>query len=93
MDAMERFILEVLQQQRDRIVAFARDIYRHPELSDQEHRTAQTVAQAFSSLGLRVQTGLSGTAWRPGWAADAAAWRSWASWTPSAVPTIRTPIP
>lgn len=61
MDAMERFILEVLQQQRDRIVAFARDIYRHPELSDQEHRTAQTVAQAFSSLGLRVQTGLSGT--------------------------------
>jgi amidohydrolase len=41
--------------------AFYQDLHRHPELSHQEHRTAQRVAGQLRSDGFTVQTGIGGT--------------------------------
>jgi metal-dependent amidase/aminoacylase/carboxypeptidase family protein len=42
------------------IIAFRRDLHRHPELSGSEVRTAGQVAARLRALGLRVQTGVGG---------------------------------
>lgn len=42
------------------IVAWRRDIHAHPELSGQEKRTAQLVADHLRRLGMEVQTGVGG---------------------------------
>ncbi len=44
-----------------KMVAWRRDIHQHPELSNQEHRTAKLVAEHLTKLGLEVQTGVGGT--------------------------------
>jgi amidohydrolase len=41
--------------------AFYKDLHRHPELSHQEHRTAQCVAGQLQKYGFTVQTGIGGT--------------------------------
>jgi hippurate hydrolase len=41
--------------------AFYKDLHRHPELSHQEHRTAQRVAGELQKYGFTVQTGIGGT--------------------------------
>jgi amidohydrolase len=41
--------------------AFYQDLHHHPELSHQEHRTAQRVAGQLRSDGFTVQTGIGGT--------------------------------
>jgi amidohydrolase len=41
--------------------AFYKDLHRHPELSHQEHRTAQCVAGELQKYGFTVQTGIGGT--------------------------------
>jgi amidohydrolase len=41
--------------------AFYKDLHRHPELSHQEHRTAQCVAGQLSKDGFTVQAGIGGT--------------------------------
>ena len=43
------------------MVALRRDLHRHPELSFQEHRTAELVAERLGSLGLVVLTGVGRT--------------------------------
>jgi len=43
-----------------RVIAWRRDIHQHPELSGQETRTAQLVAEHLRRLGLQVQTGVGG---------------------------------
>src|SRR5713101_4231270 len=43
------------------LVALRRDFHRHPELSFQEHRTAQIIAERLHAAGLEVRTGLGGT--------------------------------
>lgn len=43
------------------LVAWRRDLHRHPELGLEEHRTAATVARALQELGLEVKTGIAGT--------------------------------
>lgn len=40
---------------------FYRDLHAHPELSFQEHRTAERVQQALAPLGLDVTAGVGGT--------------------------------
>jgi hippurate hydrolase len=40
---------------------FYRDLHQHPELSFQEHRTAQKVQEAITPLGLEVTAGIGGT--------------------------------
>jgi amidohydrolase len=44
-----------------RMIAWRRDIHQHPELSNQEHRTAKLVADHLKKLGLEVKTGVGGT--------------------------------
>ncbi len=61
MDRIEREILAAIDQNKARIAAFAEDIFRHPELSDEETRTASCVAGALEELSLPVRTGVSGT--------------------------------
>jgi amidohydrolase len=41
--------------------AFYKDLHRHPELSHQEHRTAERVAGELQAYGCTVQTGIGGT--------------------------------
>jgi amidohydrolase len=41
--------------------AFYKDLHRHPELSHQEHRTAERVAGELQVYGCTVQTGIGGT--------------------------------
>jgi metal-dependent amidase/aminoacylase/carboxypeptidase family protein len=38
-----------------------RDLHTHPELSDQEHRTAAKAAEQLASAGCEVSTGIGGT--------------------------------
>jgi amidohydrolase len=40
---------------------FYRDLHRHPELSHQEHRTAQSVAHRLRDAGYQVHEGVGGT--------------------------------
>jgi amidohydrolase len=43
------------------LVALRRDFHHHPELSFQEHRTAQIIAERLHAAGLEVRTGIGGT--------------------------------
>src|SRR5688500_2979962 len=42
-----------------KVVAWRRDIHEHPELSNQEVRTAKLVADHLTALGLEVKTGVA----------------------------------
>ncbi|MDY7225205.1 amidohydrolase [Hyalangium rubrum] len=44
-----------------KVVGWRRDLHAHPELSNQETRTAQVVAEHLRRLGLEVRTGVGGT--------------------------------
>ena len=44
-----------------KLIAWRRDIHQHPELGDQEKRTAKLVAEQLKSLGLDVRTGVART--------------------------------
>ena len=44
-----------------RLADFYRDLHQHPELSRQEHRTAQRVAEALRPLGFEVTEHVGGT--------------------------------
>lgn len=44
-----------------KLIGWRRDIHQHPELSNQEQRTAALVADHLRKLGLEVQTGVGGT--------------------------------
>ncbi|WP_067677691.1 amidohydrolase [Nocardia miyunensis] len=46
---------------REELADFYRDLHRHPELSLQEFRTAQRVAEALAPLKFEVTTGVGGT--------------------------------
>jgi amidohydrolase len=43
------------------VVTWRRDLHAHPELSNQEKRTAQMVADHLRRLGIEVRTGVGGT--------------------------------
>ncbi len=43
------------------IIAWRRDFHQHPELSNQEYRTAGIVADHLRSLGMEVETGVAKT--------------------------------
>ena len=61
-DSMEYHnILERAQDMDHLITAWRRDIHMHPELSFEEHRTANFVAETLKALGIRVETGIGKT--------------------------------
>jgi amidohydrolase len=45
----------------DKLIAWRRDIHQHPELGNQETRTAKLVADHLRALGMDVKTGVAGT--------------------------------
>src|SRR5438552_13839097 len=45
----------------DKLIAWRRDIHEHPELGEQETRTANLVAEHLKKLGLEVKTGVAKT--------------------------------
>ncbi|EGY00965.1 M20 family peptidase [Nitrospirillum viridazoti Y2] len=47
--------------EQPKIIAWRRDIHEHPELGNQETRTAALVAKHLKSLGLEVRTGVAKT--------------------------------
>src|SRR5919109_222138 len=49
-----------VERRLEQMVALRRDFHRHPELSFQEHRTAQIIAERLHAAGLEVHTGLGG---------------------------------
>ncbi|MBT9392016.1 amidohydrolase [Hymenobacter sp. NST-14] len=54
-------IAKLADQQQARVIAWRRDIHEHPELGNQETRTAALVAGHLRKLGLEVQTGVART--------------------------------
>jgi amidohydrolase len=63
--AIEESLLNNVQNRvsaiEGKMIGWRRDIHQHPELSNQEHRTAKLVAAHLRKLGLEVQTGIGGT--------------------------------
>ncbi|MEJ0078836.1 MAG: amidohydrolase [Alphaproteobacteria bacterium] len=58
---LEREIHERAAQIEDKLIAWRRDIHEHPELGEQEIRTAGLVAGHLRKLGLDVRTGVANT--------------------------------
>ncbi len=54
-------VLQDAHAMYDRLVAWRRDLHRHPELGYEEHRTSSLIAEHLSDLGLRVQQGVART--------------------------------
>jgi amidohydrolase len=50
-----------IDRRRESLVALRRDFHRHPELSFQEHRTAEIIAERLHTAGLEVRTGIGQT--------------------------------
>ncbi|WP_225869499.1 amidohydrolase [Pedobacter psychroterrae] len=44
-----------------KVIAWRRDLHEHPELSNNEHRTAEIIAKHLTALGIEVKTGVAKT--------------------------------
>jgi len=51
---------EEVAKRLDAMVALRRDFHRHPELSFQEKRTSEIIAERLTRAGLEVKTGIAG---------------------------------
>jgi len=58
---LEQEIRQRAAQIEEKLIAWRRDIHEHPELGEQETRTAALVAEHLRKLGLEVQTGVAQT--------------------------------
>lgn len=61
MDAVEKKIIDIIDEHHDEIIDFARDIYSHAELGYKEFRTSEKFVEFSKKLGLEVQEGLAVT--------------------------------
>lgn len=52
---------EILERDRESMVAWRRDMHRHPELGFKEHRTSALVASLLTEWGYTVTGGIGGT--------------------------------
>src|ERR1044072_9029130 len=58
---LEQEIRQRAAQIEDKLIAWRRDIHEHPELGEQEVRTAGLGAEHLRKLGLEVRTGVATT--------------------------------
>lgn len=61
MNNLKDTIQQLAQAQHEQIITIRRHIHAHPELSFQEHKTAQFIATTLHGYGLSVQTGITDT--------------------------------
>jgi amidohydrolase len=59
--ALDARIAKLAAQQEKQVTAWRRDLHEHPELGNQETRTAGIIAAELKRLGLEVQTGVART--------------------------------
>ncbi|NVO83951.1 amidohydrolase [Hymenobacter terrestris] len=59
--ALTTRVAQLAEQGKAQVIAWRRDLHEHPELGNQETRTAALVAAHLRSLGLEVQTGVART--------------------------------
>lgn len=59
MDQIIQRILDVVEEHRQEIISFGRDIYDHAELGYKEYRTSAAFTEAMRRLNLPVQTDLA----------------------------------
>lgn len=59
MDQIEQLICQRVDENKDKIIAFGRDLWHHAELGFQEFRTAGKFAQGLKELGLETEEGLA----------------------------------
>src|SRR5471030_2875085 len=59
MDRIEKKIIEIIDKNREKIIAFATDIYKHPELGYKEKRTSEKVLEILKENSEEVETNLS----------------------------------
>ena len=60
MDAIETKIIRLIDERREEIIAFARDVYAHGELGFKEERTAARFTEKLRALNLpHIETGLA----------------------------------
>lgn len=61
MDDIEKRIVEIIEENREVIINFGRDIYTHAELGYKEFRTTEKFAEVLKKLNLRVKENLAVT--------------------------------
>ncbi len=61
MDQIEKRILEIVEANAEKLIAFGTDIFEHPELGYMEHRTAGKFAEEIRALGMEPEEGLAVT--------------------------------
>ena len=59
--ALDARIAQLATQEEAKVIAWRRDIHEHPELGNQETRTAAIIAAHLKKLGFEVQTGVART--------------------------------
>ncbi|MDJ0363839.1 amidohydrolase [Hymenobacter sp. H14-R3] len=59
--ALNTRIATLAAAEQSKVVAWRRDLHEHPELGNEETRTAQLIATQLKSWGLEVQTGVGRT--------------------------------
>jgi len=59
MDRIEQRILDIIDQNAEKIIAFGDDIWHHAELPYEEHRTSQKFCEHLDTLGLPYEKGIA----------------------------------
>ena len=59
--ALNARIAQLATQEESKVIAWRRDLHEHPELGNEETRTAGIIAAHLKKLGLEVQTGVART--------------------------------
>lgn len=59
MDKIEERIIKIIDENREEIIDFAQDIYKHPELGYKEYRTSEKVYEILNKNSEEIQSGLA----------------------------------
>ena len=59
--ALNARIAQLATQEESKVIAWRRDLHEHPELGNEETRTAGIIAAHLKKLGIEVQTGVART--------------------------------